>query len=80
MRRRATQDRRSLTPRLFTGRGGDLAVPRDRPRRRCEIAFKPQGRWRCNGGQAMLDAAPQRLGICQLPNFYVDAAIADGRL
>ncbi len=45
-----------------------------------EIAFKPQGRWRCNSGQAVLDAALQGLGICQLPNFYVDAAIADGRL
>ncbi len=45
-----------------------------------EIAFKPQGRWRCNSGQAVLDAALQGLGVCQLPNFYVDAAIADGRL
>lgn len=45
-----------------------------------EIVFKPQGRWRCNSGQAVLDAALQGLGICQLPNFYVDAAVADGRL
>ncbi|AYV46838.1 LysR family transcriptional regulator [Caulobacter flavus] len=45
-----------------------------------EIAFKPQGRFRCNSGQAVLDAALQGLGICQLPNFYVDPAIADGRL
>lgn len=45
-----------------------------------EIAFRPQGRWRCNSGQAVLDATLQGLGICQLPNFYVDAAIADGRL
>lgn len=45
-----------------------------------EVAFRPQGRWRCNSGQAVLDAALQGLGICQLPNFYVDAAIADGRL
>ncbi|WP_395442964.1 LysR substrate-binding domain-containing protein [Caulobacter sp. UC70_42] len=45
-----------------------------------EIAFKPQGRWRCNSGQSVLDAALQGLGICQLPNFYVDAPIADGRL
>ncbi|PLR23900.1 LysR family transcriptional regulator [Caulobacter zeae] len=45
-----------------------------------EIAFKPQGRFRCNSGQAVLDAALQGLGICQLPNFYVDPAIAAGRL
>lgn len=45
-----------------------------------EIAFKPQGRWRCNSGYAVLDATLRGLGICQLPNFYVDAAIADGRL
>ncbi len=45
-----------------------------------EIVFKPQGRWRCNSGQAVLDATLQGLGICQLPNFYVDAAVAEGRL
>ncbi len=45
-----------------------------------EIGFKPQGRFRCNSGQAVLDATLQGLGICQLPNFYVDPAIADGRL
>ncbi|NGM48921.1 LysR family transcriptional regulator [Caulobacter sp. 602-2] len=45
-----------------------------------EIAFKPQGRFRCNSGQAVLDATLQGLGICQLPNFYVDPAITDGRL
>ena len=28
----------------------------------------------------MLDATLQGLGICQLPNFYVDAAIASGQL
>lgn len=45
-----------------------------------EIAFKPRGRWRCNSGQAVLDATLSGLGVCQLPNFYVDAAIAEGRL
>lgn len=45
-----------------------------------EIAFKPLGRWRCNSGYAVLDATLRGLGICQLPNFYVDAAIAEGRL
>lgn len=45
-----------------------------------EIAFKPQGRFRCNSGQAVLDATLQGLGICQLPNFYVDPAIIEGRL
>jgi DNA-binding transcriptional LysR family regulator len=45
-----------------------------------EIAFKPKGRFRCNSGQAVLDAALRGLGVCQLPNFYVDEAIASGRL
>jgi len=45
-----------------------------------EITFKPKGRFRCNSGQAVLDAALRGLGVCQLPNFYVDEAIAAGRL
>lgn len=45
-----------------------------------DIAFTPNGRWRCNSGQAVFHAALQGLGICQLPNFYVDAAISEGRL
>lgn len=42
--------------------------------------FRPQGRWRCNGGDAVLEAALLGLGICQLPEFYVLPLIASGTL
>lgn len=45
-----------------------------------EADFRPQGRWRCNSGFAVLDAARRGLGICQLPDFYVDADLAAGSL
>jgi DNA-binding transcriptional LysR family regulator len=40
----------------------------------------PQGRWRCNSGFAVLDAAIQGLGICQLPDFYVQHHLQQGTL
>ncbi|UZE50670.1 LysR family transcriptional regulator [Rhodopseudomonas sp. P2A-2r] len=40
----------------------------------------PQGRWRCNSGFAVLDAAIQGLGLCQLPDFYVQDHLRDGTL
>jgi DNA-binding transcriptional LysR family regulator len=45
-----------------------------------ETTIRPRGRWRCNSGQAVLDAAVAGLGLCQLPNFYVDGPIASGVL
>lgn len=42
--------------------------------------FNPETRWRCNNGAAVLDAALAGMGICQLPDFYVQQAIAEGRL
>lgn len=33
--------------------------------------FRPQGRWRCNSGNALLEAALAGMGICQLPAFYL---------
>jgi DNA-binding transcriptional LysR family regulator len=45
-----------------------------------EVNFRPQGRWRCNSGAAVLDAAIHGLGLCQLPDFYVREALDDGRL
>jgi DNA-binding transcriptional LysR family regulator len=45
-----------------------------------ETTLRPRGRWRCNSGQAVLDAALAGLGLCQLPNFYVDGPIAAGDL
>jgi DNA-binding transcriptional LysR family regulator len=45
-----------------------------------EILVTPQGRWRCNSGVAILDAAIQGLGICQLPDYYVQHHLNDGTL
>ncbi|WP_313807581.1 LysR family transcriptional regulator [Sphingobium sp.] len=45
-----------------------------------ERTITPRGRWRCNSGAAILDAAIAGLGICQLPGFYIHQAVADGRL
>lgn len=43
-------------------------------------SFRPKGRWRCNSGTAVLQAAEEGMGICQLPDFYVLRSIAEGRL
>ena len=45
-----------------------------------EVTLRPTGRWRCNSGAAVLDAALQGLGLCQLPDFYVAEALASGVL
>ncbi len=45
-----------------------------------DVAFKPRGRWRCNSGGAVLQAALDNMGICQLPEFYVSSSVSDGRL
>lgn len=42
--------------------------------------YRPNGRWRCNSGDAVLEAAMQGVGICQLPEFYVLPRLADGSL
>ena len=42
--------------------------------------FKPVGRWHCNSGAAIVDAAVAGMGICQLPAFYVRQPVASGRL
>ncbi|MNI41814.1 DNA-binding transcriptional activator GcvA [compost metagenome] len=44
------------------------------------MTLRPSGRWRCNSGAAVLDAALQGLGLCQLPDFYVAEALASGAL
>lgn len=36
-----------------------------------EYPFRPSGNWRCNSGQAVLDAALRGFGLCQLPDYYV---------
>ncbi len=45
-----------------------------------ELYHRPQGRWRCNSGTAVVDAALAGLGICQLPEFYVLPHITSGAL
>ncbi|OYQ35610.1 LysR family transcriptional regulator [Niveispirillum lacus] len=45
-----------------------------------QVSFRPAGNWRCNSGFAVLDAARQGLGLCQLPDFYVETDLAAGTL
>jgi DNA-binding transcriptional LysR family regulator len=45
-----------------------------------ERPFRPIGRWRCNSGEAVIEAALAGLGICQLPEFYVLPFIAGGQM
>lgn len=42
--------------------------------------FKPVGNWRCNSGQAVLDAALRGFGLCQLPDYYVLNPLRRGEL
>lgn len=45
-----------------------------------ERMVRPQGRWRCNSGTAVLDAALRGFGLCQLPDYYVMPHLRDGSL
>jgi DNA-binding transcriptional LysR family regulator len=45
-----------------------------------EAAQRVQGNWRCNSGQAVLDAALRGLGLCQLPDYYVLEHLRSGAL
>ena len=36
-----------------------------------EVLHRPEGRFRCNSGQAVIDACVSGLGVCQLPDFYI---------
>ncbi len=36
-----------------------------------EKFYHPKGRFRCNSGQAVVEACISGLGICQLPDFYI---------
>jgi DNA-binding transcriptional LysR family regulator len=45
-----------------------------------ERLVRPHGRWRCNSGLAVLDAALRGAGICQLPDYYVREHLRAGRL
>jgi DNA-binding transcriptional LysR family regulator len=41
---------------------------------------RANGRFRCNAGYAVIDAALTGLGLCQLPDFYVEELLNDGSL
>ncbi|QLC74191.1 LysR family transcriptional regulator [Pseudomonas sp. LPB0260] len=45
-----------------------------------ESAQRVQGNWRCNSGQAVLEAALRGLGLCQLPDYYVLEHLRSGAL
>ncbi|BAN50243.1 LysR substrate-binding domain-containing protein [Metapseudomonas resinovorans] len=45
-----------------------------------EHAVRVQGNWRCNSGQAVLDAALRGFGLCQLPDYYVLEHLRSGAL
>lgn len=45
-----------------------------------EYLFRPRGNWRCNSGEAVLDAALRGFGLCQLPDYYVQGPLREGRL
>jgi len=45
-----------------------------------DIAYRPRPVWSCNTGHAVLEAALDGMGICQLPNAYVDDALQSGQL
>ncbi|MBU1329352.1 MAG: LysR family transcriptional regulator [Gammaproteobacteria bacterium] len=45
-----------------------------------EASPRVQGNWRCNSGQAVLEAALRGLGLCQLPDYYVLEHLRSGAL
>ncbi len=45
-----------------------------------EQLITPRSRWRCNSGFAVVEAALDGLGICQLPDFYVASHLGSGAL
>ncbi|MDE3736211.1 MULTISPECIES: LysR substrate-binding domain-containing protein [Pseudomonas] len=45
-----------------------------------EHAIRIHGNWRCNSGQAVLDAALRGFGLCQLPDYYVLEHLRSGAL
>jgi DNA-binding transcriptional LysR family regulator len=44
------------------------------------LLYRPQARFRCNSGLAVVDACLAGMGICQLPEFYVLPHIRSGQL
>jgi len=44
------------------------------------VEHRPDGRFRCNSGYAVVDAVLSGLGLCQLPDFYVQDHLRNGTL
>jgi DNA-binding transcriptional LysR family regulator len=45
-----------------------------------DATVRVQGNWRCNSGQAVLEAALRGIGLCQLPDYYVLEHLRSGAL
>lgn len=45
-----------------------------------DTSIRVQGNWRCNSGQAVLEAALRGVGLCQLPDYYVLEHLRSGAL
>lgn len=45
-----------------------------------ETSLRINGNWRCNSGQAVLDATLRGIGLCQLPDYYVLEHLRSGAL
>ena len=45
-----------------------------------ETLYRPRPVWSCNNGHAVLEAALDGMGICQLPDFYLNDALQSGQL
>lgn len=43
-----------------------------------EVIHRPAGRFRCNSGHAVMEACISGLGICQLPDFYIQPYLRHG--
>lgn len=43
-----------------------------------EIIHHPAGRFRCNSGHAVIEACVSGMGICQLPDFYIQPFLRHG--
>ncbi len=49
-------------------------------RERRSFEHRPDTRFACNSGYAVVDAALSGLGLCQLPDFYLEDHLRDGTL
>lgn len=45
-----------------------------------DVIHRPDGRFRCNSGHAVIEACVAGFGICQLPDFYVLPLLQEGKV